>query len=160
MDVGDFGKRATYLVGSYEGVTAIQVSFTSSPWWYSPITAGLLLALVIAVIAVWFSRIEKPPEAPKVTYTVQEMSLEALKARKRMLREVLEDLDRMRDDGSISAEVYLARSRSTRTQMASIDEQIQEIQPGYKPETVNCPSCGAPVSIGVDRCPYCSHVLL
>jgi outer membrane protein assembly factor BamB len=160
MDVGDFGKRGTYLVGSVFGVTAVQVSFTSSPWWYSPITAGLLLAVVIAAIAVWFSRIEKPPEAPKVTYTVQEMSLEALKARKKMLREVLEDIERMQDDGTISSEVYLARSRSTRAQMASIDEQILEIQPDYKPDTVKCPSCGAPVGIGADRCPYCSHVLL
>ena len=160
MDVGDFGKRGTYLVGTVSGVTAVQVSYTASPWWYSPITAGLLLAGVIAVIAVWFSRIERAPEAPKVTYTVQEMSLEALKARKKMLREVLEDTERMQNDGTISSEIYLARSRSTRVQMASIDEQILEIQPDYKPESVKCPSCGAPLDIGVDRCPYCSHVLL
>lgn len=160
LDVGDFGKESTYLIGARSGVVAVKVSYTPSPWWYSPIPAGFMLALVIAAIAVWVSRFERPPQAPKVTYTVQDMSLEALKARKKMLREVLEDATRMQGDGEISPEVFLARSRSVRGQLAAVDEKILAIQPDYKPESMKCPSCGAPLSIGMDRCPYCSHVLL
>ena len=88
------------------------------------------------------------------------MSLEALRARKKMLREVLADATRMQNDGEISPEVFLARSRSLRGHMATVDEKILTIQPDYKPESMKCPSCGAPLSIGEDRCPYCSHVLL
>jgi outer membrane protein assembly factor BamB len=160
MDVGDFGKHNAYLVGTGSAVMAVEVSYQSSPWWYSPITAGLLLALVIAAVAVWLSRFERAPQAPKVVYSVQDMSLEALKARKTMLREVLQDVERMQRDGEISTEVYLARTRTLHEQLAAVDEGILAIQPDYKPDTMQCPSCGAPLQVGLDRCPYCAHVLL
>jgi uncharacterized protein with PIN domain len=88
------------------------------------------------------------------------MSLEALRARKTMLREVLQDVERMQREGEMSTEVYLARTRTLHEQLAAVDEDILAIQPDYKPETMQCPSCGAPLQVGLDRCPYCAHVLL
>jgi outer membrane protein assembly factor BamB len=158
LDVGDFGKESTFLVGSRQGVQAIQVGQKMPPWWYSPIIVGLLLALIIAGVAIVLSRVEWT--TPKATYTVQEMSLEALSARKRMLREVLEETQRMQHAGEISSEAYQAQSRALREQMADVDAKTLALEPDYKPEVVGCPSCGAPLEIGLDRCPYCGQVLL
>ncbi len=158
LDVGDFGKEGAFLAGSSQGVQAIQVESKTPAWWSSPITVGLLLAVIIAAVAVVLSR-TKWIEA-KATYTVQDMSLEALKARKKMLREVLEEAGRMKEAGEITPDAYLTQSRGLREQLADIDASILELQPDYKPEVIQCSSCGAPLEIGLDRCPYCGHVLL
>jgi outer membrane protein assembly factor BamB len=158
LDVGDFGKDGAFLVGSGQGVQALQVGYQASSWWSSPILFGLVLAVIIAIVAVVLSRARWA--TAKTTYTVQEMSLEALRARKKMLREVLEEADRMKASGEITPDAYLAQSRGLREQMAGVDAKILELQPDYKPEVMQCSSCAAPLEIGLDRCPYCGHVLL
>jgi outer membrane protein assembly factor BamB len=158
LDVGDFGKDGAFLVGSGKGVQALQVGYQASSWWSSPIVFGLVLAAIIAVVAVVLSRSRWA--TAKTTYTVQEMSLEALRARKKMLREVLEETQRMKESGEITPDAYLVQSRGLREQMADVDAKILELQPDYKPEVIQCSSCAAPLEIGLDRCPYCGHVLL
>jgi hypothetical protein len=158
LDVGDFGKQEAFLVGSLQGLQAVQVRVKGPSWWSSPIVLGLVLALIIAAIAVVLSRSRWA--TAKATYTVQEMSLEALRARKKMLREVLEETQRMKEAGEITSDAYLAQSRGLREQLADVDASILQLQPGYKPEVIQCSSCGAPLEIGLDRCPYCGHVLL
>ncbi len=158
LDVGDFGKDGAFLVGSGEGVEALRVGYQESSLWSSPIVFGLVLAVVIAVVAVVLGRSRWA--TAKTTYTVQEMSLETLRARKKMLREVLEEAGRMKASGEITPGAYQAQSRDLREQMADVDAKILELYPGYKPEVIQCSSCGAPLEIGLDRCPYCGHVLL
>ena len=158
LDMGDFGKEGAFLVGSGQGVQALQLGTQEPSWWSSPLVFGLVLAVIIATVAVVLSRSRWA--TAKTTYTVQEMSLEALKARKKMLREVLEETQRMKESGEITADVYLAQSRGLREQLAGVDAKILELQPDYKPEVIQCTSCGAPLEIGLDRCPYCGHVLL
>ncbi len=158
LDIGDFGKEGAYLAGGEQGIAAFKVSDTTPSLWFSPIPIGLVIAVIIAIAAGLLSRINWTRK--EMTYRVQEMSLEALKAKKRMLREVLEDTDRMRRDGQITPEVYLEQSRSSREELAAIEEQILTLQPDYKPEVMKCPNCGAPLDIGLDRCAYCDHILL
>jgi outer membrane protein assembly factor BamB len=158
LDVGDFGKEEAFLVGTGQGVQALQVGYRASSWWSSPIVFGLVLAVIIAIVAVVLGRSRWA--TAKTPYTVQEMSLEALRARKKMLREVLEEAGRMKASREITSGAYLAQSRELREQMADVDAKILELQPGYKPEVIKCSSCGAPLEIGLDRCPYCGHVLL
>ncbi|RLC77606.1 MAG: hypothetical protein DRI61_11225 [Chloroflexi bacterium] len=157
LDVGDFRKKGAYVAGYKDGVAVFKPVYIPPPWWYTPLLPGFLLAVVVGVLAVLATRLQK---APKVTYTIQEMSLEALKARKKMLREVLEDVKRMHQSGQLDLQAYLAQSRSLREQLAAVETQLLKLQPDYKPELLKCPSCGAPLEIGLDRCPYCGQVLL
>ena len=158
LDVGDFGKEGAFVVGSMQEVAAIKVSRSASSWWATPLIPGFIVAVLIAIAALFLSRREWA--TARTTYTVQDMSLEALRSRKKMLREVLEEVERMKEGGELTPDVYLARSRQLREELASVDAKILEIQPDYKPDVIQCPSCGAPLEIGLDRCPYCGHVLL
>jgi len=160
LDVGDFGKEESYVVGTRDGVAVYRIRVELPPIWWSPLLFGLLFALLIAVGAVVLIRMDWTAPLPKTVYTVQDMSLQALRARKKMLREVLEDVKRMQHEGELDSEAYLARSRQIQEQIADVEAKILEINPDYKPELMRCPSCGAPLEIGMDRCPYCNHVLL
>jgi uncharacterized protein with PIN domain len=62
--------------------------------------------------------------------------------------------------GEIGADIYLARSRQERERLAAVEAQILELEPGYQPEVIRCGACSAPLEVGLDRCPYCNHVLL
>jgi outer membrane protein assembly factor BamB len=157
LEAEDFGGEKGYVAGAGQGVAAFQVSVRSQPWWYSPITAGFLVSLIMAAFTVVLSRFNWEKTA---TYSVQDQSLEVLKARKKMLREVLEDTEQIYRDRQISAHVYLEKSRQEREQLAAVEEQILKLDPNYTPEVMRCPACGGPVEVGVDRCQYCHHVLL
>jgi len=99
-------------------------------------------------------------EPEKLVYSAQDITLEGLRARKKMLREELADIERMQREGEITADVFLNRSRGVREQIAVAEAEILKIKPDYQPELIRCPSCGGPLEIGADRCPYCHHVLL
>ncbi len=159
LDTGDFGKHGTFLVGTSSGVSAVKMRLVTPPLWYSPITLGLLVALIIAIVAVILSRMVGD-EPEKLVYTAQDITLEGLRARKKMLREELADIERMQREGEITADVFLNRSRGVREQIAVAEAGILKIKPDYQPELMRCPSCGGPLEIGADRCPYCHHVLL
>jgi outer membrane protein assembly factor BamB len=157
LDTGDFGGTQGYVADTGGKLSVFRVSYKPRPWWSSPITIGLLLALIIAVVSVVLARIDWDKGT---VYNVQGQSLEALRAKKRMLRDVLDDTQRVYADGQISAQVYLEKSRQEREQLAAVEEQILKLNPDYKPEVFRCPACAGPVEIGMDQCPYCNHVLL
>ena len=157
LDTGDFGGEQGYVADTGGKLSVFQVGHKPLPWWSSPISVGLLLALIIAVVSVVLARFDWEKEK---VYSVQGQSLEALRAKKRMLRDVLDDAQRVYADGQISAQLYLEKSRQEREQLAAVEEEILKIDPNYKPEVFRCPACGGPVEIGMDQCPYCNHVLL
>lgn len=157
LDTGDFGGTQGYVADTGGKLSVFRVSHKPRPWWSSPITIGLLLALIIAVVSVILARIDWDK---RTVYNVQGQSLEALRAKKRMLRDVLDDTQRVYADGQISAQVYLEKSRQEREQLAAVEEQMLKLNPDYKPEVFRCPACAGPVEIGMDQCLYCNHVLL
>lgn len=157
LDTGDFGGGQGYVVDTGGKLSVFKVSHKPLPWWSGPISVGLLLALIIAVVSVVLARFDWDK---KTVYSVQGQSLEALRAKKRMLRDVLDDTERVYADGQISAQAYLEKSRQEREQLAAVEEEILKLNPDYKPEVFRCPACGGPVEIGMDQCPYCNHVLL
>ncbi len=161
LETGDLGKKGIYLSGSSEGVAAMRVQLErrKALWCFSPIVGGLIISLIIAATVVILTRIDWQISRPH-KYTVQDSSPAALRARKRFLRESLQDLKRLQTAGRITPEAYLAQSRELREQLTAVEEQLLKVEPNYKPELMRCPACGAPVDIGADHCPYCNHVLI
>ncbi len=157
LDGGVFGGTRGYLAGTGQGVSAFRVSYSPRPWWSSPISVGLVIALFLAALTVGLARVNWEQ---RTVYTVQDKSLATLKAQKKMLREVIEDTEQVYRRGEIDADIYLARSRQERERLAAVEAQILELEPGYQPEVIRCGACSAPLEVGLDRCPYCNHVLL
>ena len=108
---------------------------------------------------IWLLSRAQLTEKP-VIYSVVENSVETLQAQKRMLREEIDDLEKLKTSGELSAENYLESKRFARERLADVEARLQKAQPDYKPQVVYCPSCGGPVEISMDRCEYCGHVLL
>jgi uncharacterized protein with PIN domain len=77
-----------------------------------------------------------------------------------MLREILDETERVYRDDQMPAKAYLEKTRQERERLAAVEEQILKLEPNYQLEVMRCPSCSAPLEIGLDRCPYCNHVLL
>lgn len=158
LDVGDLGKDQSFVAGTSQGLAAAQMRARSPNWLTSPLVIGVVLSLVIALVAVILSRVqlaEKP-----VIYSVVEDSVETLQAQKRMLREEIDDLEKLQASGELSSENYVESKRFARERLADVEARLQKIQPDYKPQVVHCPSCGGPLEITMDRCEYCGHVLL
>jgi outer membrane protein assembly factor BamB len=158
MDVGDLGKEQSFVAGTTEGLTTTQVSAQPPKWYASPLLIGIVLALVIAVAALLLSRAQLT-EKPLI-YSVVDDSPETLQAQKRMLREEIDDLEKMKTAGELAPENYAESKRFARERLADVEARLQKVQPDYKPQVVSCPSCGGPVEISMDRCEYCGHVLM
>jgi outer membrane protein assembly factor BamB len=157
LEAADVGAGPGYLAGTSQEVSAFSISYASPPWWSSPITAGLLVSLVIAAATLLLSRLEWEKQ---ITYSAEGQSLAALKVRKQMLRDILDETERVYRDEEMPAKAYLEKTRQERERLAAVEEQILKIEPNYQPEVMRCPACGAPLETGLDRCPYCNHVLL
>lgn len=157
VEVGDFGQQRGFVVGASGQVSAFQLARKSAAWWSSPLLPGFVLALILGALTVILTRFEWEK---KTVYSVQDASPEVLKAKKKMLREVLDDLEQVYRRGELSGPVYLERSREERERLVAVEEQILKLEPSYKPEVMRCPACAAPLELGLDRCPYCNHVLL
>ncbi len=159
IDVGDFGKSGGFLTNDGSDLVAVEVESRTTPLWRSPIVIGLILAVIIAGVAVVISRSSLGSDEQQVL-VIQDQSMEALLAKKQMLREELVLIDRMQQNDQLTSEAYLIRSKSILERLSAVEENILKLEPNYKPEVMHCPSCAAPLETGLDRCAYCGHVLL
>jgi outer membrane protein assembly factor BamB len=157
LEAADVGAGRGYLAGAGQQVSAFSISYISPPWWSGPITTGLLASLVIAAATLLLSRLEWEKQT---SYSAEGQSLAALRVRKQMLREILDETERVYRDDQMPAKAYLEKTRQERERLAAVEEQILKLEPNYQLEVMRCPSCSAPLEIGLDRCPYCNHVLL
>ena len=159
IDVGDFGDDGGFVTNDGMDIKAMALEKQSAPLWRSPIVGGLVVAALIGVLAAlaiasgWGR--EKSGEV-----VVHSDSMEALLAKKKMLLNDLDRLDRMNAQGQLDADQYLAQSRAIMERLERVDADILRLDPDYQPRMLACPSCGAPVELGQDRCAYCGHVLL
>ncbi len=154
---GKLGGERQYIVADAGQVRALKLSRESAPFWYTPLLAGLLACVVIAVVAFIIGSI-KP--APALQISAEQMTVEAQKARRIMLHESINDLKRMKQGGEVPPEAYLARLKDLRAQLADSEANLIKLGVPLHAETITCPHCGGKLELGTDRCEYCGQTVL
>jgi hypothetical protein len=94
IDVGKLGGERYIVIADGSEVQVEKVNFNSIPGFqYTPLVVGVIVSGIILVIAGILASIPKKPEM-KVSF--QNTSRESLEAQRRMLKESISDLDRLR----------------------------------------------------------------
>jgi hypothetical protein len=156
----DSGKRldeGEFIVGTNRVVALQRAGVEEAPGWYNPLLAGLLACLVIAGAAWALSGIQRPP---RLEYSAEELTVEALQAKRKMLKESLAEVRRLQESGEVPPDAYTARTRELRAHVARVEAEL--IRQGVKitPEVMQCPHCGGALALGVDRCEYCGQTVV
>ena len=135
-----------------------KANFNSIPGFqYTPLIVGVVVSAVILVIAAILTSIPKKPEL-KVSF--QDKSKESLEAERRMLKESIADVERLRKSGEVTGDAYLARLKRLRADLADNETAFKTAGFPIKVETFQCPNCGGTLELGMDKCEYCEQVLL
>ena len=158
IDIGKLGTERYVVVADLSEVQVNQVNFSSIPGFqYTPLIVGVIVSAVILVIAAILSSIPKKPEM-KVSF--QDTSMESLNAQRRMLKESIADVERLRKAGEVTGDAYLARLKRLRADLADNESAFKKQGYNIKVETIQCPNCGGTLELGMDKCEYCGQVLL
>lgn len=158
LDEARFGDQSGILVADSSRVTYYTFAQQTAPFWYTPIVAGVVACLVIAAVAYFLST--QAGAAPTLQVSAQSMSIEAQKARRRMLHESIQDLKAMHEHGELAEEPYLSRLRKLRDQLADANAKLLELGEPVQADTFVCPHCGGSLELGTDRCEYCGQVVI
>jgi len=158
VDVGKLGTERYVVVADLSEIQVNKVNFSSIPGFqYTPLIVGVIISAVILVIAAILSSIPKKPEM-KVSF--QDTSMESLNAQRRMLKESIADVERLRKAGEVTGDAYLARLNRLRADLADNESAFKKQGYNIKIETIQCPNCGGTLELGMDKCEYCGQVLL
>lgn len=136
-------------------LVARSVVFSAAPAWYSLWWAGAFGCLVVAAVAGLLAR--QPPARP-LHVGSEQMTIEAQRARKIMLRESLTELKQL--SSRLAHADLIARLRELRVQMADADRRLLELGATLQPQIFACKRCGGPLEIGIERCEYCGSAVL
>jgi len=158
VDVGKLGTERYVVVADLSEIQANKVNFSSIPGFqYTPLFVGLIVSVVILVIAAILASI---PPKPEMKVAFQDTSLESLNAQRRMLKESIADVERLRKSGEVTGDAYLARLKRLRSDLADNEAAFKKQGYNIKVETIQCPNCGGTLELGMDKCEYCGQVLL
>ena len=157
MAAGKFGNQKQFIVGDSTRVHAVTLTKQTAPFWYSPILAGLLACVVIAVVAFVIGSMRP---APALQISAEQMTVEAQRARRIMLHESIDDLKRMKAEGQVPPDAYMARLKDLRAQLADAEANLIKLGVPLKAETIRCPNCGGTLDLGTDRCEYCGQTVI
>ncbi|MBN2118336.1 MAG: PQQ-binding-like beta-propeller repeat protein [Anaerolineales bacterium] len=158
IDVGKLGAERYVVVADGGAVQVEKVTFSSLPGFqYTPLIVGVIVSAIILVIAGILASIPKKPEM-KVSF--QNTSRESLEAQRRMLKESIADVERLRASGEVTGDAYLARLKRLRADLAENEAAFKAQGYPIKVETIQCPNCGGTLELGMDKCEYCGQVLL
>ena len=158
IDVGKLEGEKYVVVADLGEIQVNKVDFSSLPGFqYTPLIVGLIASAVILVIAAILASIPKKPEM-KVSF--QDTSRESLDAQRRMLKESIADVERLRKSGEVTGDAYLARLKRLRADLADNETAFKKQGYPVKVETIQCPNCGGTLELGMDKCEYCGQVLL
>jgi PQQ-like domain len=158
IDVGKLGNERYVIIADGNEVQVHKASFNSIPGFqYTPLIVGVIVSAVILVIAAILTSIPKKPEL-KVSF--QDKSKESLEAERRMLKESIADVERLRKSGEVTGDAYLARLKRLRGDLADNEAAFKGAGFPIKVETIQCPNCGGTLELGMDKCEYCGQVLL
>jgi outer membrane protein assembly factor BamB len=157
MDAGRLSNADQLVVADGAKVQVLSLSKESAPLWYSPLMAGGLLSLVIAVAA-WF--IASIPPKPTLRVAAEDQSVESLQSQRMMLHESMADVERLRKAGEMPEQAYLMRLKELRGELATTEVALQKAGAPVRVETFRCPNCGGALPLGTDRCDYCGQVVI
>lgn len=158
IDVGKLGTERYVIIADGSEVQVNKVNFNSIPGFqYTPLIVGVIVSGIILVIAAILASIPKKPEM-KVAF--QNTSRESLDAQRRMLKESIADVERLRKSGEVTGDAYLARLKRLRADLAENETAFKTQGYPVKVETIQCPNCGGTLELGMDKCEYCGQVLL
>lgn len=158
IDIGKLGNERYVVIADYNEVQTNKVNFSSIPGFqYTPLVVGLIVSAVILVIAGILASI---PPKPEMKLSLQDKSRESLEAERRMLKEHIADVERLRKSGEMSNEAYLSRLKRLRGDLAENEAAFKTAGFQVKAETFACPNCGGTLELGMDKCEYCGQVIL
>ena len=158
IDVGKLGPERYVVIADGNEVQAERMSFNSIPGFqYAPLVVGLIVSAIILVIAGILASI---PPKPEMKVSFQNTSRESLEAQRRMLKESIADVERLRQSGEVTGDAYLARLKRLRADLAENETAFKAQGYPIKVETIQCPNCGGTLELGMDKCEYCGQVLL
>jgi hypothetical protein len=158
IDVGKLNGERQVAISDYSELTVNTVKLNSLPGFqYTPLLVGLIVSAVMLVIA---GIIASLPQKPETKVTFADTSRESLEAQRRMLKESIADVERLRSSGEMSADAYLARLKRLRGDLAENEAAFKKAGHAVKVETFQCPHCGGTLQLGMDKCEYCGQVLL
>jgi hypothetical protein len=158
IDVGKLGGERYVVIADYSQIQTNKVNFSSIPGFqYTPLLVGVIVSVVILIIAAIFASI---PPKPEVKLSLKDKSKESLAAERRMLKESIADVERLRKSGEVTGDAYLARLKRLRADLADNETAFKEAGFQIKSETFNCPNCGGTLELGMDKCEYCGQVIL
>ena len=100
------------------------------------------------------------PPKPEMKVAFQDKSQESLTAERRMLKENIADVERLRKSGEVTGDAYLARLKRLRSDLAANEAAFKTAGFPIKVETIQCPNCGGTLELGMDKCEYCGQVIL
>jgi hypothetical protein len=156
--VGKLAGERYVVVADGTNVQVNKVEFNSIPGFgYTPLVAGAVVSAVILIIGAILASIPKKPEM-KVSF--EHKSRESLEAERRMLKESIADVERLRQSGEVAGEAYLARLKQLRADLAQNETAFKTAGFPIKVETFKCPNCGGTLELGMDKCEYCGQVIL
>ena len=118
---------------------------------------GLIVSAFILIIAAILASI---PPKPEMKLSLQDKSRESLEAERRMLKESIADVERLRKSGEMTNDAYLARLKRLRGDLADNESAFKTAGYQIKVETFSCPHCGGTLELGMDKCEYCGQVVL
>jgi WD40 repeat protein len=158
IDIGRLGTERYVVIADGNEVQVERINFSSIPGFqYTPLIVGLIVSAIILVTAGVLASIPKKPEM-KVSF--QNTSRESLEAQRRMLKESIADVERLRQSGEVMGDAYLARLKRLRADLAENEAAFKTQGYPIKVETIQCPNCGGTLELGMDKCEYCGQVLL
>ncbi|GMV33089.1 MAG: hypothetical protein DYG85_13295 [Chloroflexi bacterium CFX1] len=158
IDIGKLGGERYVVIADYNEVQTNKVTFSSIPGFqYTPLVVGVIVSAVILVIAAILASI---PPKPEMKLSLQDKSRESLEAERRMLKEHIADVERLRKSGEVSGEAYLSRLKRLRGDLAENEAAFKAAGFNIKTETFACPNCGGTLELGMDKCEYCGQVIL
>jgi hypothetical protein len=158
IDIGKLGGERYVVVADGSEVQTSKVSISSIPGFkYTPLIVGLIVSTVILIIAAILASI---PPKPEMKVSFQDKSRESLEAERRMLKESIADVERMRKAGEVTGDAYLARLKRLRGDLAENETAYKTAGYPIKVETFQCPNCGGTLELGMDKCEYCGQVIL
>jgi outer membrane protein assembly factor BamB len=157
IDVGKVGDESGFIVAAGGQMRYFTIEQETAPFWYSPVIAGVLACLIIAAVAFALTRLKLPPQ---LQVSAQEMTVEAQRARRRMLHENIHDLKSMESRGEVAPAAFLARMKELRGRLAESNEALMKLGEPIRPETFSCPHCNGTLELGTDRCDYCGQIVI
>jgi hypothetical protein len=158
IDIGKLGNERYVVVADMNDIQVNKVNFNSIPGFqYTPLVVGVVVSGIILVIAAILASI---PAKPEMKVSFQDKSRESLEAERRMLKENIADVERLRKSGEMTGDSYLARLKRLRGDLAENEAAYKAAGYAIKVETFKCPNCGGTLELGMDKCEYCGQVIL